>query len=214
MTKFVVQPLRLSDNEVSLQNLAPLKILSRGLVYDVPAGHTIYLEDKAQYKINVVEDEVWAGTQISIAVNGTLPAADTENRVVLNFQDVIAKTRIDHAAAIDLQAEGIRGIFITLGSGQAMTYQQKLVEARLYVEDNDVADDLIPHIVAETEDEGITRLEKAQEIIQTAKAWTMISAEIDRRRLAAKRAVTAGTTLEEVDAALNVDWSGLIPDGE
>jgi len=204
--KNIITPLRLSDNEISLQNALPVQILCKGVVYDVLPGATIYLEDKAQYSIHLIEDDQHQGERWPVLVQQTNPAIDTVGRVVINMQAEIAAVREQHLAKIDREAEATRGQYITLGSGQAMVYQQKLLEARLVTADPEIEPNEIPHVVMEAMDEGVTVAAKAAEIIATADAWTFISAEIERRRLSAKRAVRAAQDLADVDAASIVDW--------
>lgn len=207
MSKLTLSPLRLSENELSLQNDQPAKILFKSAIIDVPAGHTIYLRDKASYSIHLIEDETYRGELWRVAVTETNPPETTEGRVVLDWQAEIEIEREAHLARIDSEAEAVRSRYITLGSGQSMAYQQKLAEARLALAQPEIEPAEIPHVVMEATDEGVTIATKAAQIVNIANAWTFLSAEIERRRLAAKRAVRAAQDLADVDAASVVDWT-------
>ena len=207
MTKTILTPLRLSENELALRNDQLVKILFKSAIIDVPAGHTIYLRDKASYSIHLIEDETYRGELWRVAVAETNPPETTEGRIVLDWQAEIEKEREAHLSRIDVEAEAVRGRYITLGSGQSMAYQQKLAEARLALEqpETDLAE--IPHVAMEATDEGVTVAVKAAEIVAVANSWTFLSAEIERRRLAAKRAIRAAQDLADIDAAATVDWT-------
>ncbi len=119
----------------------------------------------------------------------------------------LAVLKADALRRIDVSAETYRLQFLTGGSGQAMAYQQKLDEARAKIANPSIADASIPHIVAEAEATGMTKAEKATQIVATFEAWQPISAVIEGRRAAAKVAVESAETAEAVAAAAAVDWS-------
>jgi hypothetical protein len=119
----------------------------------------------------------------------------------------IAVLKADALRQIDVSAENYRLQFLTGGSGQAMAYQQKLDEARAKIANPSIADASIPHIVAEAEATGMSKTDKAAQIVATFEAWQQISATIEGRRAAAKQAVEAASTPETVTAAAAVDWS-------
>ncbi|WP_320188907.1 hypothetical protein RMS29_028275 (plasmid) [Agrobacterium rosae] len=109
---------------------------------------------------------------------------------------------------VDRSAEQYRLNFITAGSGQTMAYQQKLEEARKVVADPDIADAEVPHIVAEAGVDGVSKMDKAQQIVATFDAWQIISAGIEAKRMTAKRDIAAAETADEVQAAAAVQWAG------
>ncbi|PZO81594.1 MAG: hypothetical protein DI629_03395 [Mesorhizobium amorphae] len=115
-------------------------------------------------------------------------------------------------AAIDAAAERVRSLFITLGAGQAMVYQQKRAEAEMVMDAVD-ADAIpaadIPHLVAETARTGQTRVQASLTILAMANAWLQASVLIEERRLAVKEAVRAAATPQELAAATSVDWSDI-----
>ncbi|MCI9864872.1 hypothetical protein RHIZ_02815 [Rhizobium skierniewicense] len=107
---------------------------------------------------------------------------------------------------VDRAAEQYRLNFITAGSGQTMAYQQKLEEARKVVADPEISPAEVPHIVAEADVDGISKLDKAQQIVATFDAWQIISAGIEAKRMTAKRDIAAAETAEAVKAATAVQW--------
>jgi len=114
---------------------------------------------------------------------------------------------------IDADAGRVRSIYITVTAGQEMVYMTKEAEAQLIVADpgqgSNVPDADTPHVTAEATLYNVTRYAKAQEILAMRAAWAAISPQIEIRRLAAKDAVGAATTLAGARAAANVSWSDL-----
>lgn len=121
--------------------------------------------------------------------------------------DLVA-LRADAVRKIDREAERYRRNFITPGSGQVMAYQQKLAEARAAVADPPVVESDIPHIVAEAAIDGVSIPVKAGEIVATFEQWQTVSAGIEAKRLGAKKAVTEAATVEAINTAANVNWTG------
>lgn len=120
----------------------------------------------------------------------------------------IAVLRADAVRKIDREAETYRLKFITNGSGQVMAYQQKLSEAKAKVANGSIANSAIPHIVAEAAIDGVSLTEKAEQIVATFEAWQALSAGIEGKRMAAKKAVAEAETGEAIAAAAVVDWEG------
>ncbi|WP_426229284.1 hypothetical protein [Pararhizobium sp. DWP3-4] len=118
----------------------------------------------------------------------------------------IEAAKADAIKKIDRDAEAYRLNFITNGSGQVMAYQQKLSEAKAKLADDGIADASIPHIVAEAAVDGVTLAAKAEQIVATFEGWQIVSAGIERKRMAAKKAVTAAETAEAITAAAAVNW--------
>lgn len=115
--------------------------------------------------------------------------------------------RAEATARVDRSAEAFRMQFITPGFGQVMAYQQKLVEARALLADPDLPDADVPHIVTEAAATGMLKSEKAQEIVATFAAWQALSAMIEGKRMAAKKAIAEAETVSAINAAANVDWN-------
>lgn len=116
-------------------------------------------------------------------------------------------------AQIDTEAGNVRAAYITVAPGQEMVYMTKEAEAQLILADpgqgSNVPDTDTPHVSSEATHYNVTRFAKAQEILGMRAAWAAISPQIETRRLAAKDAVAAATTLAEARAAANVSWSDL-----
>lgn len=129
----------------------------------------------------------------------------------------IDQRKIQAKAAIDAEAEQKRLIYITSGSGQAMTYDAKQTEAREILFDSssiaaaDAMDSATlkstyPMIWASIPSDGDTASAVATVIQGRALAWATIGAEIEKARLDAKAAVDAAVTSEQVAAARVVSW--------
>ncbi|MBS1164567.1 MAG: hypothetical protein H6R00_592 [Proteobacteria bacterium] len=109
-------------------------------------------------------------------------------------------------ASVDAGAEAYRLTYITGGSGQAMAYQQKLEEAKAYLADLSLTTIECPHVFAEIGITGETAEAVAQVVVGMHAAWQVKSAEIERKRLAAKVAIDVGETAEAISAAAEIDW--------
>lgn len=113
-------------------------------------------------------------------------------------------------AQVDDAAEATRQLFITGGSGQAMTYLRKETEARAYVANNTVA---TPFLTAEAAATGVTVAALAATVVAQANAWEVIGPKIEAARLGAKKAVKAATNIAEMHAASQVDWAAVVNPG-
>lgn len=110
-------------------------------------------------------------------------------------------TRIDDAA------EAVRQNTITSGSGQAMVYLQKQIEAQLCIKDQSPDPVNYPLLSATVGIEGATVTDVANLVAGLAAAWTTKAAQIERVRLTAKAAITAVNSVDEAVAAYAaVSW--------
>jgi hypothetical protein len=153
------------------------------------------------------EDEIFA------AASGEWPEIpEGIKQIVANWSPEPAEVdldalRTDAVLKVDRAAEAYRMQFITPGFGQVMAYQQKLEEARAKIANNSIANDKIPHIIAEAQADDMTPAEKAQQIIDTFAQWQHVSAGVEAKRMAAKKAITAAETPEDIQAASSVIWA-------
>ncbi|WP_276122577.1 hypothetical protein [Pararhizobium qamdonense] len=129
--------------------------------------------------------------------------------MTLDFIWDLEPIKIAALADIDTQAEAVRGRFMTLGSGQAMVYDQKRDEAETFMENPDIAPGLIPHLVSESVMNGISPFDQAVIYLTMRQIWLTVSPVIEERRLAAKTAVAAATTPAAIYEAQSIDWSDL-----
>lgn len=118
--------------------------------------------------------------------------------------------RAQSIKALDTDAEAFRDRFITPGSGMAMTYLTKLREAESFLANTEISAFETPHITAEAEIDGMTRMEKATQIVVTAYEWTNLSARIDALRIVKKKAIEAATTPAEIRTILQFQWDSVL----
>ncbi len=139
-------------------------------------------------------------TEHTIAELGVEPPEDALNERPPTPLDVLKQAA---CALIDNTAEATRSLFLTPGSGQAMTYQEKEREADAILQDAHPDPDTYPMLAAMIGFDGET-LEEVAETIQARRgAWLVIGAEIERVRTAAKRRIKETTTHEEIDTVLD-----------
>ena len=110
-------------------------------------------------------------------------------------------------AAVDQSAENERLKYITPGAGQAMTYQQKVDEARAFKVAGDPKAADYPVLSSEV---GITAetLSEVSDIVLAAFAqWQQIGAAIETVRLGAKRDIDAATDEAAARAIVDaIEW--------
>lgn len=114
--------------------------------------------------------------------------------------------RAEQCAGIDAEAEATRGLFITPGSGQAMTYLRKEAEADAWLADNSAS---VPFLEAEAAATGVTVAALAALVSARAAQWATIGPKIEAARMGAKQAVQAAGNLAAIAAARAVDWAAV-----
>lgn len=110
------------------------------------------------------------------------------------------------ASKVDADAEAARLLWITSGSGQALTYEQKRAEAERMAEDSAPQPGSYPMLAAEVGITGDTLAAVGSLVRARAAAWTAIAAQIESLRLRAKSAVMAATNSTAARAAADVTW--------
>jgi hypothetical protein len=134
-------------------------------------------------------------------------------RIVCEVPAPPAGWRDAYLSRIDAAAEAERGRYITLGAGQALTYQAKQGEAARLLADAAAGGDIVPAaypwIVGEV---GITApavgdlvpdmVAVARVMDGNARAWAAMGAAIEVVRLAAKEAVRASPDAAMADAVM------------
>jgi hypothetical protein len=107
-------------------------------------------------------------------------------------------------AEVDNFAEAVRKKYITAGSGQSMTYQQKADEAAAYkAAGYPVSTVGYPHVQAEADALLLTPTAAADAILATRDAWLVISASIEKERMRGKRRIGEATSIDQVSAYLS-----------
>lgn len=117
----------------------------------------------------------------------------------------LAEIKRQIKAHIDRQAEVERARYITLGGGQAMTYQAKSAEAVRFAGDHAPQADDYPLLAAEVGVTGETLQQVAQVVINMHAQWQVVGGLIERARLSAKAAVDAAPD-ETVARAVVPAW--------
>lgn len=141
------------------------------------------------------------------------PDATAEQRAaaqtVINTFDVLTVEKKEIAAEVDTEAERRRLKVITPGSGMALTYQEKLAQARSVADmGRDAANaltesernSLFPTLSASVGIEAPTLADAADLVIARYQQFAQASMTIERDRLAAKTGILASSTLEEAQS--------------
>lgn len=122
----------------------------------------------------------------------------------LNLERLQAQTDIDR------QVRMARMMFITVIPGQQAVYAMKLREALLIAADRqqgaDVPESETPHITAEAAEHGVSRFEKAVEILTRDQHWVVGAQMIETVRRSANAVLAAAKSAPEIRAAADIDW--------
>jgi hypothetical protein len=117
----------------------------------------------------------------------------------------LATVKAETKMAISVAAENARLQYITPGSGKAMSYQQVAAEARTYVITGGAG--VYPFLQARVSSGRYADLAAAAAgTIAIEQKWAAVGSVIDRIEDAAKFAIDAATTVEQVQAAMQVTW--------
>ncbi|PZR86249.1 MAG: hypothetical protein DI537_29065 [Stutzerimonas stutzeri] len=107
---------------------------------------------------------------------------------------------------IDASAEIARLRYITGGSGQAMTYQQKAQEAALCLADSAPVEENYPLLSVEVGITASTLIDVAQIVNAAYRSWLQIGAQIEALRLSGKSAVSGAATIADAKTAAAIVW--------
>lgn len=110
----------------------------------------------------------------------------------------LAALRDAACAEIDAAAEAARARYITLGAGQAMTYQAKGVEAADVLAGGSGAH---PLLEAEASATGVSVADLAASVAAMSQAWTLAAAAIEGARLGGKASVRSAANPPAIEAA-------------
>lgn len=108
---------------------------------------------------------------------------------------------------VDAQAEVERLKYITPGTGQAMTYQQKVAEAQSYKSATNPNPENYPILASEVGITAPTLSEVADTVLAAYRQWQQIGAMIEAIRLGAKRDIDASVTEAAARAVVDsISW--------
>lgn len=130
--------------------------------------------------------------------------------MLFNVPADLTRERIEAQAYIDRLIGQARSLFVTVIPGQEAVYALKLREAQLIAADRElglnVPEGETPHITAEAAEDGVSRFEKAVEILTRDQHWKVGSQMIEALRRSANTALAAAKTAPEIRAAAEIDW--------
>ncbi len=130
--------------------------------------------------------------------------------MLFNVPADLTRERMEAQAYVDRLIGQARSLFITVIPGQEAVYALKLREAELIAADarqgSGVPEGETPHITAEAVEDGVSRFEKAVEILTRDQHWKVGSQMIEALRRSANAALAAAKTAPEIRAAVEIDW--------
>lgn len=100
--------------------------------------------------------------------------------------------------AVNSRAEAVRCLFLTPGSGQAITYARKEDEARAWTAEADPA--AFPFLSAEATATGATLADTAALVLDQANAWVTIGAAVEGNRRGLVVAIDAAPDVASLEA--------------
>lgn len=141
----------------------------------------------------------------------------TDESTGVNPEWVLDEVKRVLTARVSDAAEAARLRYITGGAGQALTYDQKLIEARAILADTAVADAMTsdalrvayPMTWASIPADGSTPGEVASRVAAMSAAWFQVGAAIEKARRDAAFAIEAAPTIDAAVSAADVDWSAI-----
>lgn len=117
-----------------------------------------------------------------------------------NYKQIVKKT-------IDQQAEDTRLKYLTPGSGQAMVYNEKNIQAQVFLNDQSPTAEKYPMIYGEVGITANTATEVAQIVLGMYQQWKVLGATIETIRLTAKKQIDDATTLQQCrDILASITW--------
>ncbi len=133
--------------------------------------------------------------------------------MLFNVPADLTRERLEAQAHIDRLIGQARALFITAIPGQEAVYALKLREAELIAADvhqgANVPEGETPHITAEAVEDGVSRFEKAVEVLTRDQHWKAGSQMIEALRRSANAALAAAKTAPEIRAAAEIDGRGV-----
>ncbi|SCB51858.1 hypothetical protein [Rhizobium lusitanum] len=130
--------------------------------------------------------------------------------MLFNISADLALERLQAQTDIDRQVRMARMMFITVIPGQEAVYALKRREALLIAADRqqgaNVPGSETPHITAEAAEHGVSRFEKAFEILTRDQHWAVGSQMIEAVRRSANAVLAAAKSAPEIRAAADIDW--------
>jgi len=125
----------------------------------------------------------------------------------LNLKKDLTPLRAAAMSKVDAEAETVRGRYVTLGAGQAMTYIEKERQAQEVSANPDINPVLVGLVAIDADRYGTSLLEAAAVILTMAQNWRVVAPRIEDLRMTAKDRIAAATTPAEIDAAAAIDWN-------
>lgn len=133
--------------------------------------------------------------------------------MLFNIPADLTLERIHAQTDIDRQVRLARMMFITVIPGQETVYALKLREAQLIAAARQQGANLpegeTPHITAEAAEHGVSRFEKAVEILTRNQHWNVGSQMIEALRRSANAALAVARTAPEIRATAEIDWQAV-----
>lgn len=136
-----------------------------------------------------------------VAVASTLVFEEDTVARVYELDDLdLEPIKVAAKRDIDARAEEVRALYITAGSGQALTYQAKAEEARHFIETDGAGQ--YPFLSQEVGITGETLADVADVVFNMYNQWLAIGADIERVRLKAKRDIDIAETYQDIIAVV------------
>jgi len=130
--------------------------------------------------------------------------------MLFNVSADLPLERIQAQTDIDRQVRLARMMFVTVIPGQDAVYALKVSEALSIAVDPQLGANVpevdTPNITAEAAEDGVSRFDKAAEILTRDQHWKVGSQMIEALRRSANAALSAANTAPEIRAAAEIDW--------
>ena len=198
-------------NKVALPSFASPSIDKTNILSDGVDKATISgLPDPCCISVNDVVSVVSGGTySVSTSAQGTLSISLVGRYYMAPLKVtayVLADLKTYIAGRIDAAAETCRLKYITGGSGKALSYLQKVDEAKACQLASSPVDTDYPFLNAEAIATGVTVAAMAATVLSLRSQWIVIGSNIEGICAGAKKAANAAQTIDAAFAAEQVTW--------
>lgn len=166
--------------------------------------------ERAGYRfVSVVHSPECPGEFYSVSdLKPTLSQDTLTYQRVWTPQD-LASVKAILKSRIDDRAEEERKKYLTPGSGQALTYQEKISEARACLSDKAPTADAYPMLAATIPEDGIDVVAVAQSVLSAYQYFVKAGSIIEATRKKAKASIEAAINVDHAVLSFNsVTWDG------
>jgi len=144
--------------------------------------------------------------RVSESIERDLPELLPPDAPLPDEDELLELKRKRAKAFVDQEAENQRMKYITPGDGQAIVYAKKAQEVQQYRLDQNPDPKNYPLLTASLGIDGDTLEDIASVVESIELQWKKVAADIERKRLLAKRSIQNSASIEDIEKAAMITW--------